>query len=327
VSGVELATKVFRTKGGSAQAGGQWAENVNVMGIIPDEFSKVTWFRSGLLPYHINRYLDLLADAPTAFLVSRSFGEDFKVKEGDEISIKWGDQDYLEGTIYAFVDYWPTFNPNVTQKGEKKPYLVVANLSYIQSELAMEPYEVWIKKKPGATNAQIYNNIEKKELKVDSIENTGQKLIDKKNDPMLQGTNGAMTMDFIFTMVISIIGFLIYWILSIQQRTLQFGLLRAMGLSAKKVIGMISCEQVLISGSAIIMGIVIGGITGKLFVPLLQLTYSSAEQVPPFKVISYAGDYIKLYTVAAVMLLAGFAVLGTLISKIKISQAIKLGED
>ena len=57
-----------------------------------------------------------------------------------------------------------------------------------------------------------------------------------------------------------------------------------MGLSVKKLIGMLVCEQILISGTAILIGIIIGGITSDLFVPLLQMAYSAAQQVPPFKV-------------------------------------------
>ena len=60
---------------------------------------------------------------------------------------------------------------------------------------------------------------------------------------MLQGMNGALTLGFIIIMVMCIIGFLIYWILSIKSRTLQFGILRAMGMKFREILMMIVYED------------------------------------------------------------------------------------
>ncbi len=331
LSGVELATKVFRNNTVVAQtATRQNVSGVYLMGIIPNEFGKVAWFRPDLLSPHWYNYLNLMSHHPMAALVSTSFKENYDVKLGDSLWLNWGDQGYLEVIVYEFVDYWPTFNPVVGEtEGARRrdQYLVVANLSYIQAHMALEPYEVWLKKAPGATSEQIYNDIMEKKLRINSLQDIGQEIIKRKNDPMIQGTNGALTLGFIVTMIISTIGFLIYWILSINQRVLQFGIFRAMGLSVKKLIGMLVCEQILISGTAILVGILIGGITSDLFVPLLQMVYSAAQQVPPFKVAAAQEDYIRIYSVVLTMLAIGLSVLAVIISRIKIHQAIKLGED
>jgi putative ABC transport system permease protein len=329
LAGVEKATKVFREKSVVAQtATREHVNRVYLMGIIPDEFGKVAWFRTDLLRPHWYNYLNLMSHHPMAALVSSSFKEKHKVELGDSLWISWGDQGYLEVIVYEFVDYWPTFNPNASEtERNASSDLIVANLSYIQAHMALEPYEVWIKKAPEGTSEGIYEDIENKKLQIEELQDSGQQIIKKKNDPMLQGTNGALTLGFIVTMAISTIGFLIYWILSIRQRVLQFGIFRAMGLSVKKIIGMLVCEQVLISGTAIIIGIIIGGITSDLFVPLLQMVYSAVQQVPPFKVAAAREDFIRIYFVVLAMLSIGLSVLGVIISKIKIHQAIKLGED
>ena len=144
---------------------------------------------------------------------------------------------------------------------------------------------------------------------------------------MIQGMNGMLSLGFIASMLISLLGFLIYWIISIHNRTLQFGILRAMGMSLAKVIGMLACEQLLVSGAAIITGIIVGGIAGDIFIPLLQIVYSAAEQVPPFRIIAYGGDYIKIYAVIGIMITVGFMTLWRIIARIRIDQAVKLGED
>lgn len=327
LSGTERATKVLRVSNGAVQTPNALVNKVNIMGIIPDQFARVAWFRPDLLPYHWYNYLNLLTDAPTAFLVSTNLKEKYKLSEGDTIYITWGEQSFLEGTIYAFIDYWPTYNPNSAGDGEEAPGLVVANLDYIQSKMALSPYEVWLKKADGATDKQINDDITSKNLQLYEIRYREQEIVKMKNDAMIQGMNGMLTLGFIAAMLISMLGFLIYWIISIQDRVLQFGILRAMGMSLAKVIGMLACEQVLVSGAAIIIGIVVGGIAGDLFIPLLQIVYSSADQVPPFKVMSNGADYIKIYSVIGTMLLMGFMILWKIISGIKIDQAVKLGED
>ncbi len=327
LSGTEQATKVLMEEHGQIQTATQTISEINIMGIIPDQFAKVAWFRPDLLPYHWYNYLNLMTDAPTAFLVSSDLKGKYNLAEGDTIYISWGKQSYLEGIIYAFIDYWPAYNPNPEIKGGEGPSLVVANLSYIQNKLAVQPYEVWIKKKDGATDKQINDDIIKKNLIINKIQYKDQEMVRMKNDALMQGMNGMLTLGFIAAMIISMLGFLIYWIISIKNRVLQFGILRAMGMSMAKVIGMLVCEQILVSGAAILLGIIIGGLTSDTFIPLLQIAYNSAEQVPPFKIMANAGDYIKIYAVIGTMLFMGFLILWRIISKIKIDQAVKLGED
>ncbi len=327
LSGVESATKVFIKKSIAVQSpDGKWIRNVGLMAIIPHEFGITAWFRHDLLPYHWYKYLNLLTQDPTAVLLSRSFQTEHNIELGESIWFQWEGQGYLEGTVYAFIDYWPTYNPVGSMTGSA-PKLIVANLPYIHAKMALEPYEVWLKKEPGATSSEVYEDIDKQGLKIEELVDADQDIIKRKNDPMLQGTNGSLTLGFVVTIAITIIGFLIYWIISIQGRALQFGVFRAIGLSKGKIIGILTCEQILVSGIPILMGSVIGGIASELFVPLLQVVHSAATQIPPFKVVANPGDYIKIYAVISLMLIVGLSILSLITSRIRIHQAVKLGEE
>jgi putative ABC transport system permease protein len=327
LSGTDTATKVFKQKTATVNSSQEAAGGISVMGIIPNEFAKIAWFRADLLPHHWYEYVNLLADAPRAMILSSNLKETLKVKEGDTIYVSWGDQNYLEGMVYAFVDYWPTLSIDAKDSKDKNSGFVVMNFSYIQNKLAIQPYQVWIKKKSDTPDKQIHDDILVKELDISEISYTNQELIKKKNDPLLQGTNGALTLGFVAAMLISMLGFLIYWIMSIQSRVLQFGIYRAMGLSLAGVIAIIAFEQLLVSGAAIIAGIAIGGLAGDFFIPFFQMLYSAADQVPPFKIVAFREDYIKIYIVLAIMLTGGFAILWRIIAAIRIDQALKLGED
>ena len=100
-----------------------------------------------------------------------------------------------------------------------------------------------------------------------------------------------------------------------------------MGMKYREIIAMILYEQLLTSGAAILAAIFIGGFASDLFVPLFQYLYTAEEQVPGFVVIAQRADYLKVYTIILIMLLICFLVLGSLIRKINISKALKLGED
>jgi len=128
-------------------------------------------------------------------------------------------------------------------------------------------------------------------------------------------------------LLVCMVGFLIYWILSIRSRQLQFGIFRAMGMSMKEILTMLIAEQVGLSGFSIAVGTVIGTLSSRLFVPLLELSYASSEQVLPIEIVSLASDNIRIFVVIGLMLLICMAVLGWQISQIRISQALKLGED
>ena len=176
-------------------------------------------------------------------------------------------------------------------------------------------------------SADIYQDITDKELNFTSLLDRSQELVAVKNDAMLQGLNGALTLSFLVSVFVCFIGFLIYWILNIKSRTLQFGILRAMGLSKGSLLRMLMWEQLFVSGGAILAAVGIGAASSSLTVPLLQYLYPAAEQIPPFRITVFAEDYAKIFLVIALMLFISVVILSVLINKLKIDQALKLGED
>ena len=295
------------------------------MAIIPSEFGQVAWFRSDLLELHWYHYLNALSSNPRAMLLSRSIANEFDIKIGDTIMLTWSGQNIIDGIVYGFIDYWPTFNP--IKSGLSSPKLVVANFHYIRSKMALEPYEIWAKKNPDNSSADIYNAIDDKKIDLVNLIDTTKNLIEIKNDALLQGTDGVLTLGFFVAIFISLIGFLIYWILILRDRTLQFGVLRAIGMSRNRVLTMLLIEQFLITGFSIFVGILVGQITSLLYVPLLQIVYAAKDLIPPFQVVSDKSDLFRIYTIAVCLMILGGILFRILIGRIEISQALKLGEE
>lgn len=320
LSGVESATKVFVKNNAKIKSGKSSADGT-VMAIEPDKFAKTAWFRDNLAPVHWYNYCNALTDFQAGVLISTAFAEENGVELGDEIQLKWGANDNVDVTVLAIIEYWPGINPN------QSPAFAVMNYNYAYNNTALEPYEVWLKLSEGATSEALYADISEKRIPIESITDSSQRLIAEKTDPSLQGMNGGLTLGFVIIMIMSIIGFLIYWILSIKGRTLQFGILRAMGVKMREIIGILGYEQILVSGVSIAVAFVIGGVVSDLFVPMFQSMYAVIDQIPPFRVAAMQSDYIKIYTLIVIMLGGGFAILGTIIKKININKALKLGED
>ena len=349
LEGVESAAKVLINKKAKVTPAGsrRTEEGVTLMSVEPYKFANIAWFRNDLLPVHWWNYIKALQDCPSGVIISRALADKYEIQPGDSIDIKWSANEALQPVVLAVVDYWPGINPNtaavstgnssrVSGSGEDAESRVVSyavncfaimNYYYTSTVTDTEPYEVWIKLKDGASSEALYADIKAKRLPIERFTDVSQQIITMKNQPSLQGMNGALTLSFVVIMIMTMIGFLIYWILSIRSRTLQFGILRAMGVTFRELVGMIGYEQLLVSGVSVAMAFVIGGVTSDLFVPLFRSMYSPADRVPPFLVAAAQSDYIKIYALIVIMLGGGFAILGALIKKININKALKLGED
>lgn len=326
---VEHVTKVFKKEDIDMEAKGEAISSVEMMAIEPKEFGQTAWFKSSLLSHHWYQYLNLLAMEPSAVLLSKSAALELGVKEGDYVTLSWNRDNPVEFVVYGIIDYWPGFNPLQTGEGENKttPSLVVANLSYVQNMMGLEPYGVWLKVKEDATRAELYQGMKELGLPLTQVSDVQPKLTQLKNGAFLLGINGTLSLGFLISIMVTFIGFLIYWILTMKSRSLQYGIYRAMGIPLHQLIGILLYEQLLTSGVACALGIAIGGITSSLFVPMFQLSFNPKNVVPPFQVIFDSSDELTIYAFVIVTLLICLTILAILLKNIRITQAIKLGED
>lgn len=325
LDGVQSATKVLWSSGTSKKEDVKF--DTTLMGIETKEFGETAWFKTSLLPEHWYHYLNAMAQSPDAILVSKNYQTYMDFHIGDTLNYSDTQGNSYTGTICGFVDYWPGYYP-YTEKDDgtrEDHFLIVANLAYLQSIGGVQPYEVWLNFEDSTSS--IYTYARENNLYFQTFSDADAEFIELKNDPVFQGTNGMLTTNFIVILLLCTVGFLIYWILSIQSRTLQFGIFRAMGMNMREIITMLVSEQVLISGTAVVIGFVAGIFASKIFVPLVQAAYLPEQQYIPMEPVSQIGDLVRLCVVIGIMILACLGVIGRIVAKIKISQALKLGED
>ncbi|MCK5811446.1 MAG: FtsX-like permease family protein [Clostridiales bacterium] len=330
VASYKALIKKYNTYGGAALGS-------TIIGITPEDYGKVVWTRDDLLTVHINFYLNLMASHPDGVIVSSFTANELGVNPGDFISIEVPDIDnVIEAPILAVVDNWPGYNPytgfdfatNRTVTSDDVSFgFVVMHYDLLLSNAGDIDYMIWLKKNEGVLDSEINTFLSGNDITISYGKYADFEVSEQKKDPMVLGMNGMLTLDFIVTMIICGAGFIIFWILSIRQRVLQFGIFRAMGLSKKELILIIFWEQLLISAVAIILGIVIGGISSDVFVPLFELISAQSGRLIEFKVFSFKEDYYRIYIIVAAMIVIGISIIGRFITHIKMDQAVKLGED
>ena len=92
---------------------------------------------------------------------------------------------------------------------------------------------------------------------------------------------------------------MIYWVMSIKERELIIGVLRASGFHKKEVVQMLLIEQLFAGVLSVLAGVAIGWISSSLFVPIIQLSFASSTQILPLRLIIERMDLFRLYGVMA----------------------------
>jgi len=289
------------------------------MGIDNVDFSKVAWFRSDLFPIHPFYYLNNLGLYEHAAIIPSGVAEKYQLKLGDLVSVGFTDG-MLEFVVVGILPYWPSLYPN------KAPF-IITNLDYIYDQLPLIPYEVWLKMEDGAKLAPVIEELQKKNIDLVSVQDMGAEMLSQSKHPTRGGVFGILSLGFLVSVIITLAGYILYWFFNLSGRTVQFGVLRAMGLSRKQLTGMLMLEQLFTAGLSIGLGVIIGKVVSMLFLPFLQTTENVAETVPPFRVVFEASDTNQLFIVVGVMMLIGALLLFLHIRRLRVHQAVKMGEE
>lgn len=318
LEGVEHAARVLLSKSNVVVSGKSLGQGM-LMGIDNVDFAEVAWFRKDLFTTHPNNYLNLLGQYEQAVIIPTSFAERHQIMPGDLMNITISGQP-VEFVVVATVPYWPSQYP------EQTPFMI-ANLEYIYDQAPVTPYEVWLKMEEGAKVTPLIEALNAKKVDIASVKDVRNELISQKRHPARGGVFGILSLGFLVSVLVSLIGYILYWFFNLSSRVVQFGVLRAMGLSRRQLTGMLLLEQTFTAGLAIALGMGIGKLTSYLFLPFLQTAENVKTQVPPFRVIFDARDTDQLYVVVAVMMLTGAGLLFLHIRRLRVHQAVKLGEE
>ena len=148
-----------------------------------------------------------------------------------------------------------------------------------------------------------------------------------RDDPGRTGIFGILTAGFLIAALLTIVGFMLYSYLSFQRRFQQIGILRAIGLSIGQLINLFVFEQGFLIAIGVLTGTALGVITGKIFIPFLQLKSERHGGIPEFITMTAWDDIGKIYILFGAVLAVAVPAFIWMLTRLKIHEAIKFGEE
>ncbi len=325
--GIRSATRVGKYDGTVTFGSGSSSNQAYFMGIDRLDFPKVAYFRSDFAQESLGALMNDLGAQPFGVLVPRQISTETGLRVGDKMdaAISVSTQSYNRSLIIVgFYDYFPTVLPDPT------PTMIVNLDSIFDNPEDAIGYDVWLGLRKNAQTDLVVYQIRQMLGIADSVvkvrANSVQDIKTAVDQPERVGLFGVLNVGFLATGLMPGIGFVLYSYASLRRRFVQLGILQAIGLSIRQLVGYLASEQFLLMGLSIIMGAVIGLVTSHFFVPFIQVNVSGAAPVPPFNVLIGWAESGWLSLAFALVLVV--TMLGTIISlaRLKVFQAVKMGE-
>ncbi len=348
-------TKVLITDRAKASYKGKEDLDITFMAVNTKEFGETARLRSDLNKEHWYNYLNALAEEPDGVIISRSIAEKYDAKVGDSIVCHMiaprvvNDPDpyaTVNYKIVAIVDAWPGYNNYkyiLAEDGkikETENYLMVANFGNAYSSFGVLPYEVWGSTEKSEGTDNYGDGVEEDEVTaklkdiygdsgrtVESVNTWKTELQKEKSTAIIQITNGLFTADFLIAIILCIVGYMIYWITSIRDRELLFGIYRAQGITKKEINRMLVIEQTFLSIMSILAGIIAGVLASKFFAKVFAAVYLPEKHSVAVFDSAYGGDMIRLGVVLLIVVAICFIWIRRIVKGLNITEALKLGED
>jgi putative ABC transport system permease protein len=266
--------------------------------------------------------MNLLGATPNGVLVPNSLKGLVSVGDTIHLMVVADKSHDVEMQVVGFFNLFPTWYPTDGP-------LFVGNLDYFYQSAGTEfPYNVWLKTAPGVDPRQITStqfeavNI----LSGFSRDTALTDFIAQQEQPGRQGLFGLLTIGFASAALLTVLVFFLYALFSFQRRFIELGVLRAIGLSSGQMVAMVASEIAFL----ILMGGGVGTLLGigvsRLFIPFLQVGATAAERIPPFVVQISWPAILRVYFLFGFLFLAALTVLVIFLRRMKIFQAIKMGE-
>ncbi|HWQ15098.1 MAG TPA: FtsX-like permease family protein [Roseiflexaceae bacterium] len=321
VPGVTAATRVSTSQvdisaGGRSTAG-------RFVGVDRVDLLQVIHWRSDYARESLGALMNRLADDPSSVLVSSNFAAQTGLRVGDRFVARMNDLDVsreVPFTVAGYVRLFPTIYPG------DGPF-IIGNLDYVHEQQGGQyPYDVWLRLAPDADRKQISVGLAELGLKTFERGFAPEEIAAERERPERQGFYGLLSVGFIASAFLTVLGFLFYSVLSFQRRFVELGMLRAIGLSTRQLGALLAWEQALIIGTGMIAGTLIGVSASQLFIPFLQVRRGEHSQIPPFLVEIAWNQIGIIYATFGAMLVIAVVVMVFLLRRMKLFQAVKLGE-
>jgi putative ABC transport system permease protein len=322
VPGVQAAARVGDYDA-TAQTGGRQQAG-RILGIDWDDFAQVAFYRPDFAYNEpLNGLMNRLALATDSILVNSGYLAQQGLVVGDPLRLNVGaagEYADVSFTIVGALDLFPTLYP---QDG---PFFV-ANLDHIHNALGgAYPYDVWLATDAAVPGETVVEGVRDLGLVVVTGRDARERALSEQTRPERQGLFGLLSIGFVAAAVLTVVGFLVYAVVSFQRRFIELGMLRAIGLSAGQMAAFLTGELAVLILIGVLIGTVLGVWASALFIPYFQVGSGKTAHVPPF-VVQIAWQQLgTIWAIYGVMFIISVLVLAVLLIRMRVFEAVKLGE-
>jgi len=321
VPGVQAAARVGRYKATTQLSGG--SQEGTFMGIDRIDFAQVAFWRRDFAPNSLGTLMNALAVTPDGVLVTRSFMGQHALHVGDTFRMTvytYGQPNELDVKVAGGFDLFPTWYP------EDGP-LFVGDLDHLFEQAGGQfPYDVWLKTDADVNYEQIVKGVYDLRLRVMDWKAPLLKVVAEQQRPERQGLFGLLSVGFVAAALLTVLGFLLYALFSFRRRFIELGILRAIGLSSTQMTAFLAWELAFLILVGVGAGTGLGAWISGLFIPYLQVGTGPSARIPPFMVEIAWPAIFRIYALFGLLFVAALVGLAALLLRMKIFQAVKLGE-
>jgi putative ABC transport system permease protein len=307
------------------QAGGNWRE-ATMLGIDRLDYPKVAYWRMDFASASLGSLMNSLAIAQNGVLLHREFMQANAISVGDPVEVRissYGQRSQVNMLVVGDFEYFPTWYPTA----EDAVPLMVANLDFIFESLGGEvPYNVLVKTTPEADLEQMTRDLRQYDITVLDARGARARIAEEQRKPERQGLFGVLSVGFLAAALLTVLGFFLYALFSFRRRFIELGTLRAIGLSPLQMTAFLAWELAFVVLLGLGAGTVLGALVSTVYIPYLQVGNTPQALTPPFLVEIAWPAIQRIYILFGALFVVALSVLAALLLRMKIFQAIKLGE-
>ena len=321
VPGVRAASRVGKFNA-SASLGGASAQ-ITLVGVDRLDFPKVAYWRSDFARRSLGGLMNSLAVEDSALIVDQRFLGDYAIGVGDRIKLNISSSGLGGSADFRIVDYVRYFPTQYPDDG----YFAVGNLEYIFERIGGQvPYDVWLRTDAAYESKEMVDGVQSTGIRVLSASDARELISQYEKQPERTGTFGILSVGFVTSALLTVLGFLLYSLVSFQRRFIELGILRAIGLSIGQMSAFLALEQAFLIGTGMLVGTFLGVWASGMFIQFLQVGANKYALTPPFEVQVAWGAIMNIYMVFMLMFVFGVGTMVYLLVRMRVFQAVKLGE-
>lgn len=308
--GVEAATRVG-IYSATSSVGGSSTSGVFI-GVDRYDFSDVAFWRADFAPDDLGTLMNELAYNPDGVLLPFDLMEQYSLQVGDALRVTVHMYGFSAPVDFRIVGGFHLFPSWVPADGP----LFVGNLDYLFEQAgAPFPYRVWLR-----TDSSVFQTAEATWRQPEQLIGSAEQ------GPERQGLFGLLSVGFLAAAALTVIGFLLYVLFSFRRRFIEMGVLRAVGLSSGQMVWLLAWELLFLTLMGGLIGTLLGTWASAWFIPYLQVDTGPLTGVPPVLVQIAWPAVFRIYGLFAALFVVALTALGLILRRMRIFQAIKLGE-